>query len=158
MMFRSIAIWILLVMLSCWGIATSARAVSNNSTPAASNHKIVVYYLYFTPRCETCLNMEAFAKEAVAKGFAHELKQGLVEWHAYDTGKDEFKHYWDEYKLETKSLIIADIRDGKQVRWKNCEQIWDLVAAKPDFITYVQKEVRAYLAPDSLQTPASKGN
>ncbi|HEY3295313.1 MAG TPA: nitrophenyl compound nitroreductase subunit ArsF family protein [bacterium] len=112
---------------------------------AASNPKVVVYYLYFTPRCETCINMEAFAKEAVETGFAKELQQGTVEWHSYDTGQKEYEHFWNDFKLETKSLIIVRLEDGKQAHWKNCEKIWELVGAKPDYLTYVQNEVRAYL-------------
>jgi hypothetical protein len=115
------------------------------ATPAAANHKVVVYYLYFTPRCETCLNMEAFSHEAIQSAFASRLADGTVEWHAYDTGKDEYKHFWDEFKLETKSLIMVDVQNGKPVRWKNCEKIWDLAGAKPDFMKYVQDEVKAYL-------------
>ena len=124
---------------------STPAANDTNSTTAVVNHKVLVYYLYFTPRCETCLNMEAFSREAVETGFANELKQGAVEWHSYDTGNKEYEHFWNDFKLVTKSLIMVDVRDGKQVRWKNCDKIWDLVGAKPDFLKYVQEEVKAYL-------------
>jgi hypothetical protein len=140
-----------LLLLGTFGSGISAAetgripAVGDTmASSTAASHKVVVYYLYFTPRCETCLNMEAFAKEAVETGFANELKQGTVEWHSYDTGNKEYEHFWNEFKLETKSLIMVDVQNGKQVQWKNCEKIWDLVGAKPDFMKYVQDEVRAY--------------
>ena len=140
-----------LLLLGTFGSGISAAetgripAVGDTmASSTAANHKVVVYYLYFTPRCETCTKMEAFAKEAVETAFVRELAEGSVEWHAYDTGNDEYKHFWDEFKLETKSLIMADIQDGKRIRWKNCDKIWDLVGAKPDFLKYVQDEVRAY--------------
>jgi hypothetical protein len=41
---------------------------------------------------------------------------------------------------------MVDVQNGKQVQWKNCEKIWDLVGAKPDFLKYVQDEVRGYLS------------
>jgi hypothetical protein len=129
--------------------AASGNAPATADTTVASgkiNHTVIVYYLYFTPRCETCMNMEAFAKEAVETGFVNELKQGAVEWHSYDTGKKEYEHYWSDFKLETKSLVMVDVQDGKPVHWKNCEKIWDLVGDKPDFLKYVQDEVRAYLS------------
>ncbi|RPH94762.1 hypothetical protein EHM69_06505 [candidate division KSB1 bacterium] len=106
--------------------------------------KVMVYYLYFTPRCETCINIELYAREAVETGFSDEISAGTVEWHSYDIGLDEYKHYRDDYKLELKSLIMVDVRNGTPVRWKNCEKIWDLVNVKPDFLNYVQHEVREY--------------
>jgi hypothetical protein len=162
-MVRSLFVNLSALLLLC-SLSTGTSKAETGSTPAANdttspsvaaNHKVIVYYLYFTPRCETCLNMEAFAKEAVETGFADELKQGSVEWHSYDTGNREYEHYWNEFKLETKSLIMVDVQNGKQVRWKNCEKIWDLVGAKPDFLTYVQSEVRAYLNGYSTDTSAS---
>ena len=144
---------ILVLTLTFWGClspALSAGAAEAKSAigDSTAGRKVVVYYFYFTPRCETCLNMEAYAKEAVETGFAKELRQGRVEWHSYDTGKAKYKHYWDDFKLETKSLVMVDIMDGKMVRWKNCDQIWDLVGAKPTFLSYVQQEVRSYLDGD----------
>jgi len=137
------------VAVSACAESGSPAAISDTAHAApANNHKVVVYYFYFTPRCQTCLNMEAFSKEAVETGFVNELKQGAVEWHSYDTGKKEFEHYWNDFKLETKSLIMVDMQDGKQLRWKNCDKIWDLVGDKPDFFKYVQEEVRAYLHGD----------
>jgi hypothetical protein len=152
---------LLLVIGGNWlvfGAETGSTPViaDTTSVSAIANHKIIVYYLYFTPRCETCLNMEAFAKEAVETGFAKELKQGSVEWHSFDTGKKEYEHFWNDFKLETKSLIMVDVQDGKPVRWKNCEQIWDLVGAKPDFLKYVQNELKTYLAgADPSDDPAT---
>ena len=125
----------------------TADADTTRTNPA-SNHKILVYYLYFNPRCETCINMEIFSKEAVETGFADELKGGSIEWHAYDIEKPEHKHFWDDYELETKALIMLEVRDGQPVRWKNCEKIWDLAEDKAAFVAYVQKEVATYLKGD----------
>jgi hypothetical protein len=129
---------------------TAAPTASGN---VAVQHKVLVYYLFFTPRCETCLNMEAYAREAVETGFAEAVKLGTVEWHSYDTDQKEYKHFWDDFKLETKALIMVEEQNGKPVRWKNCEKIWDLANVKPDFITYVQDEVRGYLSIPGTEKP-----
>lgn len=126
-------------------MASEVAAPDSSQHAIAVNQKVVVYYLYFKPRCETCLNMEVFAKEAVETGFANELKNGTVEWHSYDTDLDENKHFWNDFKLETKALIIEKVQNGKPVSWKNCEKIWELAGAKPDFMKYVQDEIKADL-------------
>jgi hypothetical protein len=143
--------WIISATLA-QGLST-VSAVDSTRAISAGDHKILVYYFYFSPRCETCLNMEAFSREAMETGFAREIKQGSVVWQACDVDKDKYKHFWDDFKLDTKSLIMVDEQAGKMVRWKNCEQIWDLAGAKPDFMKYVQNEVRAYLNP---QPPSDK--
>jgi hypothetical protein len=147
---------LILVSLSA-GVTAAAdkemvSAPDTNAVSITAGHKIVVYYLYFKPRCETCLNMEAFSKEAIETGFANELKQGLVEWHAYDVDSSAYKHYWDDFKLDTKALVMVEWREGKQVRWKNCTKIWDLATVKPDFMKYVQDEVRSYLSANADST------
>ena len=124
---------------------TSALAPDTTSAAISAGHKIVAYYLYMKPRCETCLNIEKYSKEAIESAFADELKSGRVEWHAYDTDLPEYEHYWKDFKLESKSLVIVEMENGKQVRSKICEQVWDLVSDKPEFEKYVQTEVRAYL-------------
>ncbi len=125
------------------GLALLLFALAAHAAP----HKVVVYYFYFTPRCETCLNIEAYAKQAVDSAFAPELKSGVVEWHAYDTGDSLYAHFWDDFKLEVKSLVMVELQDGQPVRYKICDKVWDLVATKPEFLQYVQAELRAYLQP-----------
>ena len=107
--------------------------------------RIIVYYLYVTPRCQTCLDIEAFSHEAITSAFAQEIEKGLVEWHAYDTGIPEYAHYWDDFELVLKSLVVTEVKNGERVRWKICDKVWDLVEDKPAFLSYVQKEIQAYL-------------
>jgi hypothetical protein len=126
----------------------SAAWLDTSATEQTAGRKIVIYYLYVMPRCQTCLNIEAYSKEAIETAFGDELQNGTVEWHAYDTGMPEYEHYWCDFELETKSLVVVEMMDGKQVRWKNCERVWDLVEDKPAFLKYVQDEVRAYLKGD----------
>jgi hypothetical protein len=43
---------------------------------------------------------------------------------------------------------MVNVQDGKQLRWKICEKMWDLVNVKPTYLEYVQAEVRSYLQTD----------
>ena len=42
-------------------------------------------------------------------------------------------------------MVVADIKEGKQVRWKNLEKVWEFVGNKQDFFRYIQDEVNLYL-------------
>ena len=143
------------IVLCLCPVIVNAEGVA--AADSASGYKVIAYYLYVMPRCQTCLNIEAYSKEVVETAFAKELEQGTIEWHAYDTGMPEYEHLWYDYELETKSLVIAAFHDGQQMRWKNCEKVWELVDDKVAFQAYVRDEIQDYLPSDStageLSTP-----
>ena len=45
----------------------------------------------------------------------------------------------------TKSVVIVDIRDGKQKQWKNLAKVWELLYDKDAFVNYVRDEINSYL-------------
>lgn len=138
-----------LVLLTVSGLLGADHETDSPAdSTAATNRRadrIDVYYLYMMPRCQTCLDIEAFSKEAIETAFTEEIADGRVEWHAYDTGLPEYSHYWDDFKLELKSLVMLEIRNGEVLRWKICHRVWDLVEDKPAFQAYVTSELKAWL-------------
>lgn len=111
-----------------------------------STHRIVAYYFHTTKRCASCYKIETYSKEALDAVFAAELENGQIEWRMINTDEKENKHYVDDYQLFTKSLILAEMKDGQQVRWKLCGKVWEYLNDKPKFLNYVQTEVRDYLS------------
>jgi len=122
--------------------------VSEFGDSTAAPHKVIVYYFYGTRRCVSCKKIEAYAKEAIENGFADQLKSGLLEWRMINTDKSENEHYVENYQLYTKSVVIADMKNGQQVAWKNLDKIWQLLNNKEYFIEYVQFEINQYLQGD----------
>ena len=103
----------------------SGSVMREDSTVAAipsHGHVVIAYYLYTNPRCDACLKIDAL-----------------------DTDMPEYEHFVNDFELEMKSLVLVEIQDGKQLRWKNCIEVWDLLEDKNSFWAYVQKEVKAYL-------------
>ena len=45
----------------------------------------------------------------------------------------------------TRSIVVSDIRRGRQRAWKNLDRVWELLDDKPAFERYVQDEVAAYV-------------
>jgi hypothetical protein len=121
-------------------IAPSASA----AVPAPA-HVVRVYYFHGNARCVSCRKIEALAGESVRAAFADEMKQGKVEWLVVNVEEPSNKHFIQDYKLYTKSLVVVDLVEGTQVRWKNLERIWELLREDEAFRQYVQGEVRSYL-------------
>ncbi len=111
-------------------------------TPAT---QLVVYYFSEGKECTTCEQIPLLARTALEAHFAKELESGAIVWSAIDVDDARNAHYIDEYGIYTKSIVLSRIEDGKQIRWKNLDRVWDLVYDKPAFIEYVQQEVRADL-------------
>ncbi len=117
----------------------------DEASSAEADHTVMVYYFYTTKRCPTCRKFEAYTTELVKADFAEQLKSGTLEFHLVKVDETPNGHFIDDYQLTTKSVVIADYRDGEQVRWKNLARIWSLVREKPSFMSYVRDEITDYL-------------
>jgi hypothetical protein len=125
--------------------ALSAMAQkSAEHQPAA--HKVIAYYFHTNTRCSTCIKIEAYSKEAIDKGFPEEIKNGTLEMRIVNYERPQNRHFMQDYKLVSKSLILVNTVNGKQTEWTNLKLVWQLTGNKEAFLNYVRKEVRNYLA------------
>ena len=120
---------------------TDNDGLDNSDVP----HRIIAYYFHGTTRCPTCLTIEDYAKEAIETGFSDDLKKGTLEWHAINFDESANEHFVKDYNLYAQALIVIDSTAGQTARWKNLEQIWDLVGEKEIFQKYIRDEIRQYL-------------
>jgi hypothetical protein len=105
--------------------AIAGEVVDSSRALPVTDHKLVVYYFHGNQRCSNCLKIEAYTKEAI------------------DSNAN--KHYRDDYQLYTKSVILSDLHNGKEVRWKNLDKVWEYLGDKAAFKNYIREEVAAYL-------------
>jgi len=127
------------VLVLCWLVCAAGSA---SGAPA---QKVVAYYFHVSVRCPTCRAIEEYAREAVERGFAEQLKSGALEWRPVNVQLPQNRHFIRDYQLYTRSLVLVKLKDGQQVEWRNLEKVWELVSRKTDFLKYVQTHVRAYL-------------
>jgi len=124
------------------GLVSKAPPSAQKSVPA---HRVVVTYFHGDVRCPTCKKLEVLSREAIEQGFAKEIAAGTVVFQTVNVDRAENKHFVEDYKLLTKSLVVADERDGKPGRWLNLEKIWDLVGNHDAYMKYVRGAVRDQL-------------
>jgi len=140
---------IIFVILMGLIAAFPAGAAEESENTAAETQKpaqyLVATYFHTTFRCPTCMKIEELSSLAVSQNFVDELKSGKIVWRAINTDEPENKHYNDDYQLYTKSLIISEIKDGKEVRWKNLEKVWHYVRDEEKFDAYVKDEITDWL-------------
>lgn len=112
---------------------------------AKADTKYIVYYFRTTGRCHSCIQMEKMTKETIEKDFAKEVKSGLVEFRSVDVETPQNKHYIKDYGLYTKSVIISEVKNGKETRWKNLDQIWKKLRNEYEFRLYISDELRQFM-------------
>jgi hypothetical protein len=129
--------------------APNPGSPTTSPNSAVGNHVVRVYYFHTTQRCASCKKIEAWSDAAIRAAFERALGAGNLEWEVVNIDDPLNRHFVDDYKLYTKSLIVVDRVNGQQTRWKNLEKVWQLLQSEPAFREYVQTEVRAYLEPRS---------
>ena len=136
------------LLFSFFILLAAQPEVVDNSSPSSSlsrdNH-INVYYFHTTYRCVTCTNMEKYTTEAIKTNFGQELAQGKLTFTTVNVDEKPNKHFIKDYKLYTKQVILSQMEKGKEVRWKNLDQVWVLVRSPDKFKEYIVKETRTFL-------------
>lgn len=110
-----------------------------------SGNTVIAYYFHTTKRCPTCRKIESYTTESIKTGFARQLESGRLEFRVVNVDEPENEHYIDDYQITTKSVVLADYRDGKEVRWKNLPLVWHHVGDKQVFMDYIETETLDYL-------------
>ena len=131
---------IVLVMLMTF---VSADVIAG---PPQNNTSLVwVYYFHRTFRCPPCSLLEELTRAAVDVGFARELDNGKVTMQAINVDEKANEHIVDDYHLNVQSIVLSQVEHGKEIRWKNLDQIWRLFEDKELLWEYLQEEIQNFL-------------
>ena len=108
------------------------------------NH-VIVYYFHTNFRCQNCHNMEMWTKEVVENDFKPQVENGTVVLKIINTETKGNEHYMADYKLFTKSVVLALVKDGKEVKFTNLAKVWDFLRSADKFKAYEKDEISKYL-------------
>ena len=89
--------------------------------------------------------MESYSKEALETNFKDALASGKLEFKSIDVEEEQNEHYVNDYQLYTKTLILSHVKDGREVRSKNLDKIWEYARNKNKFMDYVAEETRLFM-------------
>jgi len=124
--------------LSSIGIILSPLVQASEDAKGAH---VVAYYFHGQMRCPTCHKLEQYSKEAIETNFKDALASRKLEFKVVNVEDKGNEHYGSDYQLYTKSLILSLVKDGKEIKWKNMDKIWEYVGDKQRFIDYVKSGV-----------------
>ena len=112
---------------------------------AADQDQVIAYYFHTTFRCPSCQKIQRYAEAAWQEYFAPELESGALVTRVINVEEAGQGHYVQDYQLYTKSVVLALIKDGQEVRFKNLDQIWPLLGNKGKFYQYIKDETQRFL-------------
>jgi predicted DCC family thiol-disulfide oxidoreductase YuxK len=115
------------------------------SAEVPQDHAVRVYYFHTTQRCASCRKIEAWTDEAVHAPWPASVDASVLEWLPLNLDEPANRHFVSDYQLFTKSVVVVELANGRQVRWKNLPRIWELLMDREAFRQYVRREVAAYL-------------
>lgn len=142
-------VWGVCISMILFSGAAGAQPVSGlaqgGDQQMAMPSQLVVYYFHGNARCPSCYKLEQYAKESVEQNFAEEIKAGKIVFKKINIDQPQNKHFVHAYQLYTKSVVIALVKEGKQVRYKNLEKVWSLLKDANQYHNYVRDEIRPFL-------------
>lgn len=109
-------------------------------TSFAENSKTVVYYFWNKPKCISCVKIEKYTKEVI-----DEFNNKNIEYKVIDFGHKHNKHYVKKYGLYTKTVVLSEVKNGKELKYKNLTQIWTKLNNEKAFKKYVRDEICKFI-------------
>ncbi|NLD91515.1 MAG: hypothetical protein GX639_02480 [Fibrobacter sp.] len=126
-------------------IKSTSADKQSGFTADTAGHQLVVYYFMSNYRCPSCMYIEKTTESVVTTTFGDHVKTGRVVFKAINIDEPENKHYDTDYKLYAQSVILSDVKNGKELRWTNLDKVWKLLNNDEKFKAYVTKEIKTYL-------------
>ena len=112
--------------------------------------QLIVYYFFNDVRCPTCRKLESYAKEALDTYFVDELTTENIVWKPVNVDGAGNEHFIEDYKLVTKSIILSQLENAKEIRWKNLDRIWREVGDKQKYIEYIHSGIIEFQKDEQL--------
>ena len=134
-----------LIVILLAAVAVISISFSSFAGENKSSGEVIAYYFHGTMRCPTCYNMEKYSKEAIETNFKDALSSGKLAFKAVNVEEKGNEHYANDYKLYTKSLILSLVKNGKEIKSKNLEKIWEYAHNRQKFIKYVTEELSGFM-------------
>lgn len=126
-------------------VADTGKSEAASPVVKEASKKFVAFYFHGNFRCTNCKKIEQYSGEAIEKYFSKQLKTKKLVFNIINIDLPENKHFTEDYQLYTRSLIVAEFKDGKQVKWKNLTKVWDYLNDRDKFYEYVKSEIQKYL-------------
>lgn len=112
---------------------------------AESGSRIVVYYFHGDFRCQSCMKIERLTELSLKNYFRGELSSKKLVWKVVNVDDNRNAQYKSRYSINSRSVLLSRIVNGREAEWKNLDRVWDYLRNKNAFKEYIAHEVKSFL-------------
>ncbi|MDX2110705.1 MAG: nitrophenyl compound nitroreductase subunit ArsF family protein [Verrucomicrobiota bacterium] len=116
-------------------------------TPASVN--VVVTYFTTNVRCVSCRKIEELTLGVLDERYSDALKSGRIVFQTHNIDLPENKHFITDYDLSFKTVVVEEMREGKQISWQKLDDVWTLLDDPVAFYNYVSEAINKKLSSQS---------
>tara|TARA_R110002049_G_scaffold234002_1_gene407303 strand:+ start:4651 stop:5145 length:495 start_codon:yes stop_codon:yes gene_type:complete len=120
--------------------ATATTPVGLNAKLAGSQFSAV--YFHAPHRCPTCRKIEGFSYKALTP----EIEAGKLAWQIADYTSGDNASIVDQFEVFTSTVVLVEVQDGKVVRWKNLEEVWNHTSDQEEFTAFIIQALSEFKA------------
>lgn len=121
-------------------VAEVAQTVNN-----AAQDAVLVYLCHGNVRCPTCLKIEASTKDVLEQMFADEIRSGRVIVKEVNYEQPENKGMLTKYEIIAPTVIMVQLKDGKETTYRNIMEVWQTVHEPAAFQALISGNLRDLL-------------
>lgn len=112
----------------------------------SSSLRVVVYYFHPTLRCTSCLLAESLAHQVVQEQWKDAVDQGVLHWRLVNIDLPENQSLTRLFAVDSSTVVVASVRDGKPVRWEKTIQVWEHVQQPDTFRDRIHGQIMKLLS------------
>jgi hypothetical protein len=113
-------------------------AVQHNAAP---NAHVVIYYFHPTFRCAACLLAESLTHQVVQQRWKDAVDQGALQWRLVNFELAENKLLTKLFEVDSSTVVVATVRDGKPVHWEKTTDVWQRVQQPDTFKNLIHEQI-----------------
>tara|TARA_E500000305_G_C4012567_1_gene233615 strand:+ start:1022 stop:1507 length:486 start_codon:yes stop_codon:yes gene_type:complete len=141
LLFVGVSLFVAVADVAGWRLASEESGETDGQREIPSlidsdtKTRFTAIYFHTKHRCPTCETIEAYAHDALSS----EIEQGNIGWKVADYTAEENKPLVKLCEVFTSTVVLVDLQDGKVIRWKNLEDVWNYTNDKSAFNSFINE-------------------
>jgi len=115
------------------------------SADSSIQDQVIVYQFHRRFRCTSCYDLEALIQNTLDTHYPEDLKSGKLIFRVIDLDAEGNEHFPTDYDFFYNTVIVVDVKGGKDSRFKNLVKLWEIYEDKESASDFLRTEVEEYL-------------
>lgn len=106
---------------------------------------VTVINFHGAKRCRSCIGIGELAQKTIDEDFPDEKQSGRIHWEHVNYDEPANAHFVKDYELVSSTVLVTLWKDGKELKWKRLDGVWDHLGDEPAFRAYIANGLRDLL-------------